>query len=421
MKKKNLMIVGLMGCLCFVGCGAEEAETADTVFSKVEYQHDTVQQETVESVVETEVVETLEELQTNDSNVSKGTVELLQSKPIESEDETEETEEDEDENDVKVQNTDLSYSSADFSLSDIDGTEFTFCNGAGTWQTTVQIYEDGTFEGIYEDCDEENTGDDYPDGTLFLCEFTGSLAEPEQESDYAVSCEIDALDYAQEVDEEEIIDDMLYIYSDAYGLAGADRIMIYMPGTPLEELPEELLGWIGFEDSEEVDGMQLPFYAIYNEEEGYGFQSEAVEDYRSNMNVTEAKTSNSSSTTSTGSNALDEAYGEIAYAESIEASCDNKMQASGNSQAEMARFAADTYDAWDYAINSIWAVLREELSSSEFNILLTEQRAWVDEKKSLMKKAGASCVDKYEKKAAEYTVGYSFTKERVYELVEYLK
>ena len=263
MKKKNLMIVGLMGCLCFVGCGAEEAEMSDTVFSKVEYQHDTVQQETVESVVETEVVETLEELQTNDSNVSKGTMELLQSKPIESEDETEET--------------------------------------------------------------------------------------------------------------------------------------------------------------EEVDGMQLPSYEIYNEEEGYGFQSEAVEDYSSNINVTEAKTSNSSSTTTTGSNALDEAYDEIAYAESIEASCDSKMQASGNSQAEMARFAANTYDAWDYAINSIWVVLREELSSSEFNTLLTEQRAWVDEKKSLMKKAGASCVDKYEKKTAEYTVGYSFTKERVYELVEYLK
>ena len=47
------------------------------------------------------------------------------------------------------------------------------------------------------------------------------------------------MDYEKEPGTEEIIDGILYRYSDVYGLEDAEDILIYLPGAPLEKLPQE--------------------------------------------------------------------------------------------------------------------------------------------------------------------------------------
>ena len=50
---------------------------------------------------------------------------------------------------------------------------------------------------------------------------------------------IEEIGYENEVGTEEIKDEILYCYSTAYGLDEAEEILIFLPGAPFRELPEE--------------------------------------------------------------------------------------------------------------------------------------------------------------------------------------
>ena len=49
--------------------------------------------------------------------------------------------------------------------------------------------------------------------------------------------------------------------------------MIYLPGAPLDELPEEFRSWIGYYDLSRTTETELPFYALNNEAQQQGFTS----------------------------------------------------------------------------------------------------------------------------------------------------
>ena len=80
--------------------------------------------------------------------------------------------------------------------------------------------------------------------------------------------------------EEEIADNVKYIYSEAYGLAGTDTFKLYLPGTPVSELTEEEYFWVrwanghdGQEDTEE----KLTIQVIVNEAEEYAMYAEVYD------------------------------------------------------------------------------------------------------------------------------------------------
>ncbi len=158
--------------------------------------------------------------------------------------------------------------------------EFYFSSGAGAWGTELEIHEDGSFNGVYSDSDMGDTGEGYPGGKQYYCSFSGQFAEPERVDEYTYSTRILEIRYEDEVGKEEIIDDVLYIYTDVYGLEDAEDILIYLPGKPLDELSEEFLSWMFLYD---YDGDGLPFYALNNavNEEGFaGYEKEdAGEDF----------------------------------------------------------------------------------------------------------------------------------------------
>ena len=62
----------------------------------------------------------------------------------------------------------------------IDGLSFRFSSGVGGWSTDLTIGENGIFTGEYHDSEMGDTGEGYPDGSVYVCSFSGQLSVVEQ-------------------------------------------------------------------------------------------------------------------------------------------------------------------------------------------------------------------------------------------------
>lgn len=164
-----------------------------------------------------------------------------------------------------------------FSFTQLKKLQFVFSSGAGGWATLLTIDENGGFSGEWYDGEMGETGEDYPNGTMYRSEFTGTFAQPEKVNEYTWSTRILEMSYAEEIGKEEIRDGVRYCYGEAYGLDGAEEILIYLPGAPLAELPEEFRLWVDYAVQTAGAETELPFYGLYNEAEQNGFSSYARE------------------------------------------------------------------------------------------------------------------------------------------------
>ncbi len=167
--------------------------------------------------------------------------------------------------------TESGAQTAEFSFSDLSDLEFWFGSGAGAWRTVLYVGDNGSFQGQYTDSDTGSTGTDYPNGTCYNSEFTGTFTAPKKVDEYTYSVEIQDLTLSKEPDTEEIRDGIKYLYSEPYGLDGANELLFYLPGAPVKDLPESYLNWArGYGDT---IGETLPFYGLYNVGGDQGFSS----------------------------------------------------------------------------------------------------------------------------------------------------
>lgn len=145
---------------------------------------------------------------------------------------------------------------------------FWFSSGAGGWSTELHIEADGSFYGSYHDSDMGSTGEGYPNGTQYICNFSGKFAAPQKINEYTYSMMLESLEQERPSGEEYFEDGIRYIASSPYGLDDAEKFMIYIPGTPIADLPEEFISWAFLGEPE---GETLEFYGIYNVggEEGF--------------------------------------------------------------------------------------------------------------------------------------------------------
>lgn len=158
-------------------------------------------------------------------------------------------------------------------FSDMSKYQFVFASGAGAWQTMLTINEDGTFAGEYHDSEMGDVGEDYPYGVVYSSTFEGKLTEPKKINDYTYSVSIEYLNLEKEIDNEEILDGIRYIYSEPYGINDAIEILIYTPEAPVKELPEEFRSWVGLMNLDDLKDEHLGFYGLYNVETESGFSS----------------------------------------------------------------------------------------------------------------------------------------------------
>lgn len=283
-----------------------------------------------------------------------------------------------------------------FSFADVADREFYFSSGVGAWYTVLHIHEDGTFDGHYQDADMGVAEEEYPNGTLYYSDFSGSFTEPVMADDDTWVFQIDSIEYPLGFGEE-IKEGFYYDYTVAYGLDGAEDLYMYLPGAKLKDLPEAYRSWVGYYDLESVSETELPFYGLYNEKQECGFSS------YSNRATEVSK----------------QAAQEISDAEERAAELEEDFQ-NAQTQTELNEISGEIYTVWDDVLNALWGMLKENLDEESMKELTQEELRWIEEKEAEAQKAGAE----YEggsmqamivnQKAAE------LTKDRVYVLEGYL-
>ncbi len=282
-------------------------------------------------------------------------------------------------------------SDAEFSFADLQTTDFLFASGAGAWGTSLQIHADGSFEGEYSDSDMGDVGEGYPNGTVYESQFQGTFAQPVKVDDYTYSLQISQITYEQEPGTSKIQDQMLYEYTEAFGLAGTEELLLYLPGTPLAELSEEIQTWVA--DPSDTDATELSGYALVNEPQEQGFAGhDIIADFRDRYEFTREDT----------------------------ASMEQSMNHDALSQDQLNETSKSIYEEWDYVLNDLWSVLKRCLDTEQMQTLTQEQRAWIADKEQKIKETETEYdTDPRQTMLANQRAAH-MTKERIQQLMEYL-
>ena len=156
----------------------------------------------------------------------------------------------------------------------VSGQRFEFASGVGAWSTELTILEDGTFSGNFHDSEMGETGEGYPDGTLYGCSFHGQFSDPVPADEYSWNVKIRVEQDEGQVPEA-IEDGIRYVTAAPYGLEKAQAVTFFLPGTPTERLPEGFLPWSHLQELA-PDATEIPYFAIWSEEDEAGFISDPV-------------------------------------------------------------------------------------------------------------------------------------------------
>lgn len=280
-----------------------------------------------------------------------------------------------------------------FSFADLVNYQFTFSSGAGGWGTALNIRADGSFFGGYSDSEMGAKGEGYSHGMVYQSDFTGTFTQPVKVNDTTYSMKIREISYAVEPGREEIKDEVLYSYTTAYGLDDAETILIYLPGTPLTEISEEVRGWLGYYDLSRAEETELSSYALNNEITQQGFSS-----YDMIESIKEI----------------------ISYTENGAAELEISIEQEPLTQTEYNEKTGQLYDLWDSALNMTWDVLTKVKDPNEVEALKIEQRAWIGTKEQAVSEAGAVFEGGTMQPMVQNQKAAELTKDRVYELMELL-
>lgn len=148
----------------------------------------------------------------------------------------------------------------------------TFSSGAGGWRTTMILNNDGTFEGCYSDSEAGDSGEEYPYGSVYYCNFSGKFKDIKKINDYSYSMTLDNISTNNRGDY--IEDNIRYVASDPYGMESVTEFIFYTTDTPFTELSEDLLSWCpNYYLYQQGTLTTLDCYGLYNKEMGYGFFS----------------------------------------------------------------------------------------------------------------------------------------------------
>lgn len=153
-----------------------------------------------------------------------------------------------------------------FSFADLPHVLY-FSSGAGGWYTSLSIEEDGSFSGQYIDSDMGDFADAYPQGTQYICAFSGQFTQPEKRNDYTYSMELSTIALSDPPGQTTIQDGTRIITSTPAGLENSETFLIYLPQAPVAQLPEGFFLWTHIYDQRET----LDMYGIYNENDETAF------------------------------------------------------------------------------------------------------------------------------------------------------
>ena len=262
---------------------------------------------------------------------------------------------------------------------------------------------DGGMEGLagkgislLDPLDMGDIGEGYSNGTLYYCDFYGQFTEPEKVNETTYVFQIESIRYpygtGEEINSEEQV---RYIYTEAYGLDGAQDLYLYLPESRVADLPEDYVNWVHWD----VQGDTLGFYGLYNETMGEGFSSNLYQEYAS---------------------VYDRIAAEIAATEEQAAELNAELQKAAT-QSDMNAISGELYQVWDDTLNVIWGIMKTNLNPDIMDSLTVEERAWITEKEAAVKAAGEEYKGGSMQSLAMNSKAAKMTRDRVYKLAEYAK
>ena len=150
----------------------------------------------------------------------------------------------------------------------LSGLEWSFSSGAGGWSTDMQIRADGSFTGQYHDSEMGECADEYPDGTVYFCAFSGRMSIAGRVDDNTWKVRVEKLEKEQGT--ESIDDGIRFVPADVYGISEGDEMLLYRPGTPVDILSEEMQFWAHVID-QETPPTELEDWFLSSEKNDSGF------------------------------------------------------------------------------------------------------------------------------------------------------
>lgn len=148
----------------------------------------------------------------------------------------------------------------------LNGKSFEFTSGVGGWGTELTFGPNGTFEGFHHDSEMGETGYGYPEGTVYICDFSGRFSDAVKVDDFTWSIHLKDINLDRTPGETKIEEGLRYVYSDPYGLDNGDLFYIYLPGRSTADLPERYMDCVymacGWWDGSIPSS--LPFWGLYN-------------------------------------------------------------------------------------------------------------------------------------------------------------
>ena len=266
---------------------------------------------------------------------------------------------------------------------------YSFSSGAGGWSDDFDIEKDGSFHGSYHDSDMGDTGDDYPDGTIYYCEYEGHFENIQKVDEFTYKMHMKDITILND-DKESIEDGVRYIPLTPYALSNADVVEIYMPGKPVSEINEEVRTWLFIPYQDQQDTLENMALVNVNENQGI-----------------------TSSTRMTPKEDAESTYN--TYKESYDYYAGLLSEAA--TTADMVEATSNQIRVSDECLNYIWRLIKYNTDEATFNKALEEQRQWLKDRDASAERAknlGGS------QAAVDYNDIYAtMTMERCKELLKY--
>lgn len=146
---------------------------------------------------------------------------------------------------------------------------FSHMSGVGGWSTELYVAEDGSFEGCYywHRIAEENDL-----WEMYDCKFAGKFGPSQKVNEYTYSIQLEELTIGPAEQGIEGSENFTQVDEEAApGIEGGEEFLIYLPGAPLDELPEEFVWWVKAPIGIKDDETTLPWYGLYNVQEKLGW------------------------------------------------------------------------------------------------------------------------------------------------------
>ena len=151
---------------------------------------------------------------------------------------------------------------------------FILSNGVGNWETTLILDNEGGIYGDFHNLNMGEVGEGYENGTYYWNEYWGFSEGIEKLNEYSYKFVLKDVATSQPGDVEEIDDEDSMKFKTTYDIEGVvdeSEYILYLPNTPVLDLPEDAITWI---PKLEADRDIIDCYILYCVENGDIFRCE---------------------------------------------------------------------------------------------------------------------------------------------------